>query len=178
MLQKPIKKRLQAEQCEHTSTPERFPSGSSTQWCDNKTCGRIFLGFYLPYIDAPDFWKFISSSGTATETTEMQERDSSRCLQRYTKSFASRPSFLIQPELAAVRNHCQLTAVWWPTQSDLASSSCWTDVRSIESVSRAGMCFVFRGWKMWVYFNRSYFGLGRLNRIPEFRQSRTQHVQN
>jgi len=73
MLQKPIKKRLQAEQCEHTSTPECFPSGSSTQWCDNKTCGRIFLGFYLPYIDTPDILKFISSSGTATETTEMQQ---------------------------------------------------------------------------------------------------------
>lgn len=73
MLQKPIKNSLQADQCEHTSTPECFPSGSSTQWCDNKTCGRIFPGFYLSYIDASDFLKFISSSGTATETTEMQE---------------------------------------------------------------------------------------------------------
>lgn len=31
-------------------------------------------------------------------------------LQWYTKYFASRPSFLIHPELAAVRNRCQLLA--------------------------------------------------------------------
>lgn len=146
MLQKPIKKRLQAEQREHTSTPECFPSGSSAQLCDNKTCGRIFLGFYLPYIDAPDTLKFISSSGTAIATTEMQERDSSRCSQWCTV-FASRPSFLIQLKLAAVRNCCQLTAVWWATQSHLASRSYWTDVCSVESVSIAGMCFIFRDWK-------------------------------
>lgn len=169
MLQKPIKNSLQADQCEHTSTPECFPSGLSTQWCDNKTCGRIFPGFYLSYIDAPDFLKFISSSGTATETTEMQEWDSLRCLQGYTKYFASRPSFLIHPKLAAVRNQCQLTAVCWPARRDLAGSSCWTDVCNAESVSVAGMCFIFRAWEMGLYLNCSCSSLGRLNKIPDFR---------
>lgn len=134
---------------------------------------RIFLGFHLPCIDAPDFLKFISSSGTATETTGIWERDSWRCLQWHTKSFASGPSFLIQPKLAAVRNHCQLTAVWWPTRSDLASSCYRTDVRGVESVSIAGTCFIFRGWEMWEYLNCSYFGLGRLNRTPKCRQPRS-----
>lgn len=140
--------------------------------------GRIFLGFYLPYIDAPDFLKFILSSGTAAEATAMWERGSSRLLLWYIESFASRPSFLIQPKLAAVSNHYQLTAVWWPTHSDLASSSYQADVCSIASVSVAGMCFIFRDWKMWVYLNCSYFCLGRLKRTPEFRQQRPQHVHN
>lgn len=169
MLQKPIKNSLQADQCEHTSTPESFPSDSWTQWCDNKTRGRIFPGFYLSYIDALDFLKFISSSGTGTETTEMQEWGGLRCLQWYTKYFASRPSFLIHPKLAAVRNRCQLPAVCWPAWGDLAASSCWTDVCNVESVSVAGMCFICRAWKIGVYINYSCFSLGRLNKIPDFR---------
>lgn len=134
--------------------------------------GGFFLAFIFPRFDAPDFLKFISSSGTATETAELWERGGSRCLQCYTKSFASRPSFLIQPKLAAVRNRCQLTAVWWPTRS----SSYWTDVCSVASVSITGMCFIFRGWNLWVYLNCSSFVLGRLSRIPCFRQPRAQHV--
>lgn len=105
--------------------------------------GGFFLVFIF-HVDAPEFLKFISSSGTATERIEMQELDS---LRWYTKYFASRPSFLIHPKLVAVRNRCQLTAVCWPAGRDLAGSSCWTDVCNVGSVSVAGMCFVFRAWK-------------------------------
>lgn len=138
--------------CKQSSVNTRqhlsFPSGSSTQWRDNET-REDFSWLSSSCVDAPDFLKFISSSGTATETTGIWERDSRRCLQWHTKSLASGPSFLIQPKLAAVRTHCQLTALWWPTRSDLASSCYRTDVRSVESVSIAGMCFIFRGWEIW-----------------------------
>lgn len=167
MLQKPIKNSLQADQCEHTSTPECFPSGSSTPWCDNKTCGRIFPAFYPSCTDAPDFLKFTSSSGTSTETTERQEWGSSRCFAVVHKVFCLQA--IVSNSSRVGSSQKSLPAACWAAWRDGAGSSCWTDVCDVGRVSGAGMAFISRSWRMGVCLYCSCFSLGRLNRIPDFR---------